>query len=414
MSLLYSLFIRFAQLAYWIAGHFNAKAKLFCSGRRNLFNNLHLAIHPNTAPVIWIHCASLGEFEQGRSVIEALRREFREHKILLTFFSPSGYEVRKNYNQADYIFYLPWDTRRNAIRFISMVKPVLAIFVKYEFWFNYSDQLKKRDIPLLSISAIFRPDQIYFKFYGGFNRKILKNYSWFFVQNTESIHLLRTLQINNVTQSGDTRFDRVYQLARQGDVIQMVQSFKGGQKLMVVGSCWKEDLNVLLPFINENQFNLKFIIAPHEVNEATLASLEKDLTVKSIRYSKAIYKMDVYQVLIIDNVGMLGQLYTYGEFAYIGGAFGKGLHNILEAACFGIPIFFGNKNYSKFKEAMDLIKLGGAFAVDSYSDFAKQFKTVSSPDTYRVASEVTRTYVEVNLGATEKIVQYCSTLLKSS
>lgn len=415
MLFLYNALFLVVRTAYSFVGLFNTKAKAFNQGRAHIFARLKSQLSANTAPLIWVHCASLGEFEQGRPVIERLKKEFPNYKILLTFFSPSGYEVRKNYNQADYIFYLPWDTYRNASQFINVTKPALAIFVKYEFWYHYATQLKNRNIPLLSVSSIFRDDQLFFKGYGTFYRKILKRFTYFFVQNDESVRLLKSVGINNCTKAGDTRFDRVNELVRTGGDLPIAAQFKGNDKLMVIGSCWPEDLDVLVPFINENYQHIKFIIAPHEIDEPFLTSLEQGLNAVKLRYSKADTKNPAdAQVLIIDNVGILGRLYRYGEFAYIGGAFGKGLHNILEAACYGIPIFFGNKSYQKFQEAVDLINRGGAFEVVDYLDFKTKYETVTLPQNFLLACEVTRQYVEENLGATDKVMQYCRKLLAAN
>lgn len=406
MIILYDFTIFLMRLGLRLAALFHPKARAFVTGRNNLLRRLAAAFQSNTSPVIWVHCASLGEFEQGRPVIEALKKEFTDIKILLTFFSPSGYEVRKQYAQADHVCYLPWDTRKNAQKFISITKPVLAIFIKYEFWAHYTHALAARKIPTLSISSIFREGQLFFRPYGGFYRQILRNFTFFFVQNDVSLKLLRSIGIKNCMRSGDTRFDRVYQIVRNNDEITIAKNFKGDQKTFVVGSCWPEDLEVLIPFINENK--MKFIIAPHEISESTVAMLERSLQVRSIRFSMAATApLEDYQVLIIDNVGMLSRLYRYGEFAFIGGAFGKGLHNILEAACYGVPIFFGNKNYGKFQEAIDLINRGGAFEVADYPDFKSKYEMLNTPESFLLACEVTRQYVEENLGATEKIMKFC-------
>jgi 3-deoxy-D-manno-octulosonic-acid transferase len=319
--------------------------------------------------------------------------------------------VRKNYQGADHVSYLPFDTPRNASRFVKIVNPALAIFVKYEFWYHYSRQLKKQNIPTISISSIFRPSQMFFSSLGSFYSRILQNFSHFFVQNSESVKLLNEIGINQVTIAGDTRFDRVYQIVSKAEEIPIAKKFKAEQKVVVVGSCWAEDLEVLLPFINENR--VKFIIAPHEVSEQNVVNIEKALQVKSVRYSRASEEdLDEYSVLIIDNIGLLARLYRYGEFAYIGGAFGKGLHNILEAACYGVPIFFGNKNYDKFQEAVDLINRGGAFEIRDYPDLKAKYEMLNIPTSFLLACEVTRQYVEENLGATSKIMDYCRPLLK--
>jgi 3-deoxy-D-manno-octulosonic-acid transferase len=332
--------------------------------------------------------------------------------VLLTFFSPSGYEVRKNYKEADHVFYLPWDTSGNASRFISATNPTVAIFVKYEFWYHYSRELKSRNIPTISISSIFRAEQTFFKPHGAFYRRILTNFDHFFLQNKTSLDLLKSIGIDQCTLAGDTRFDRVYAIVQDGAEIPIARAFKANQKTLVAGSCWGEDLEVLTPMINEGK--IKFILAPHEITETFLQSIEQSFQVKSIRYSKVGEQdnLDDCNVLIIDNIGMLARLYRYGEFAYVGGAFGKGLHNILEAACYGIPIFFGNKSYERFQEARDLIDRGGAFPLANYQELKEKFEMINLPENFLPACEVTRAYVMENLGATEKIMDYCRNLLK--
>lgn len=412
MILLYNTGLFLTRLFFGIAALFHAKAKAFVVGRENIFERLNEAFQKNQSPVVWIHCASLGEFEQGRPVMEMIKKEFNNVKILLTFFSPSGYEVRKNYSGADFIFYLPWDGASNAKKFLDITKPSLALFVKYEFWLHYTNELSKRNIPTLSISSIFRKDQLFFKSYGGFYRDILKKFTWFFVQNEKSIKLLHSIGIKNCTLAGDTRFDRVYEIVKQAEEIEAIKAFKNNQIVFVVGSSWSEDIDILAPFINEG--TIKFIIAPHEISEQSLVNTEKSLGVKSVRYSQINNQnIEDHSVLIIDNVGMLSRLYRYGEFAYIGGAFGKGLHNILEAACYGVPIFFGNKNYEKFQEAVDLINRGGAFEIANYTDLKAKYEILNVPESFQLACEVTKQYVEQNLGATEKIMTYCRKVLKA-
>jgi 3-deoxy-D-manno-octulosonic-acid transferase len=410
MIFLYNIGIRAAAFFIGIASRFNHKAKLFTTGRKNVFIELKAALAKNTDPLVWIHCASLGEFEQGRPVIEGIRRQTPTVKILLTFFSPSGFEVRKHYEHADFIFYLPWDTAKNAKAFIAVTKPALAIFVKYEFWYHYAKVLKQHNIPLLSISAIFRPQQIFFKPYGGFSKSILKNFSMFFVQNTESKTLLKSIGFDNVVVAGDTRFDRVFKIVSDSTPIPIAEKFKNNEKAIVIGSAWPEDLDVLLPFINQQR--TKFIIAPHEISNEFLTTIEKSVQGKCIRYSQAEGKsIEDYSVLLIDNVGMLSRLYRYGEFAFIGGAYGKGLHNILEAACYGVPILFGNKNYEKFREATDLINRGGAFAVKDFSELKEKYELLNEPENFLLACDITRSYVEENLGATDKVLAYCQKVL---
>lgn len=410
----YNFSIHILAGIYALAAMLNAKAKLFVSGRKNIFTRLAASFTSQQSPVIWIHCASLGEFEQGRPIIEALRPAFPSHKILLTFFSPSGYENKKDYSQADFIFYLPWDTPANARRFVEITKPVLAIFIKYEFWYNYSQALKNRSIPLISASCILRPDQAFFKWYGSVFRKTLHNFHYFFTQNIETQELLKKLNIPS-TVAGDTRFDRVHQITQAGAAVELAAQFKNNQKVLVAGSCWKDDMDVLSPFINDHYQQLKFIIAPHEISEAFITYIEKSISAKTIRYSQAKEGVENFDVLIIDNIGMLSRLYRYGEFAYVGGAFGDGLHNILEAACYGLPIFFGNKNYKKFQEATDLIMRGGAFEVSGYTELRQKYESLNNrPENFLLACEVTRAYVQENLGATKKIVDYCTKLIPVS
>jgi 3-deoxy-D-manno-octulosonic-acid transferase len=410
MIVLYNIFVFLFKIGAWLASLVHPKAKSFVTGRQDIFKKIEQALATNPGPLIWIHCASLGEFEQGRPIIETLKSKYASYKIFLTFFSPSGYEVRKNHTQVDYIFYLPLDTSRNAEKLVSIINPSLAIFIKYEFWYHYSRELKKRSVPLLSVSSIFRSRQIFFKPWGGFSRGILRNFTHFFVQNHESERLLNSIGIQSCTRTGDTRFDRVKNILEHTEPIAIAHQFKNDQKVFVVGSCWPEDLEVLIPFINENR--MKFIVAPHEISENFISDFEKALLVSSIRYSWASGKeLEGYSVLIIDNIGLLSQLYRYGEFAYVGGAYGKGLHNILEAACYGVPLLFGNKNFEKFQEAIDLINRGGAFAIADYPDLKAKFEMLNAPENFLLACEVTRHYVDENLGATEKIMKYLKNLL---
>lgn len=406
---MYWLFTVFFQGLLTLASPFHTKARLFVNGRKKLLTRVQEAFRQETGRVVWFHAASLGEFEQGRPVMEQLKREFPSLKILLTFYSPSGYELRKNYPGADYIFYLPWDYASHMRAFVQAAKPVLAIFIKYEFWKNALAQTRAHNIPILSISSIFREGQVYFAWYGGSQRAVLRDITHFFVQNERSRTLLRTIGIQNVSLSGDTRFDRVSTLALQATPIELAARFKADDKVFVIGSCWREDLNILFPFINE-EINLKFIIAPHEIDEAMLAYIEAGIQRKTVRLSANTIPPDA-SVLLIDSIGLLSRLYRYGEFAFVGGAFGKGLHNILEAACYGMPIFFGNKRYHKFQEAHDLLMRGGAFCVGSYEELKEKYENVNVPENFLLACEATKTYVSENTGATEKIVTYLRTSL---
>ncbi len=409
--LLYSLFVRLYTTGIRIASLFNPKAKLFIQGRKGLIKKVEQSFKPD-APVAWFHCASLGEFEQGRPVIEAFKQRFPDYKIVLTFYSPSGYEVRKDYEGADLVCYLPVDTKSNANRFIEAISPTIVFFVKYEFWHFYSKALKRRNIPLLSIATILRPGQIYFKSYGSFYQRILRRFTHFFVQDEKTKALLEKIDIDNCEISGDTRFDRVAKICEFPQNLPLVEQFNNNQKVMVVGSAWDEDIEVLTSFINDS--TLKFIIAPHEIDEKFMQRMKKDFMRRTIRYSQlaTVDTPSDFDVLIIDNVGMLSSLYQYGDYAFVGGGYGKGLHNILEPATFGLPIFFGDQNYEKFKEAIDLIKLGGAMAIADYDALRIQYRSFSEPRTYEIASEINADYVKNNTGATKRIIDYCQQLLK--
>ena len=380
-------------------------------GRRNLWPEIEAKLKGNKAPVVWFHCASLGEFEQGRPVLEAFAKKYPEYKIALTFFSPSGYEVRKNYAGAHYIFYLPKDTSKNAQKLVELLQPNLAVFVKYEFWHHFTQELKNHHIPVISISAIFRENQLFFKSYGSFYRNILRNFSWFFTQNQHSEDLLKCLNINQVSVAGDTRFDRVLQTAADIKVIPVVEEFKAGKEIFVIGSSWPEDLNVLIPFIKNHLQEIKFIIAPHEIHETEVNNLCNDFGGEAVRFSEVGNRsLEDYSVLIIDNIGMLSSLYGYGSYAYIGGAFGKGLHNTLEAAVFGLPLFFGPK-YEKFQEAKDLVLLQTAFPVNNLTDFETVFLNVQKPETRNAIAERQKTYIQEQAGATQKIIDWISATL---
>lgn len=403
----------FQTLMRWIAP-FNPKARRWIEGRRDWAAILTQKLAGNTAPLAWFHAASLGEFEQGRPVIEAFREQYPAYKILLTFFSPSGYEVRKNYDGADYVLYLPADTPENARQFVGLVNPKIAFFIKYEFWYNYLRELKARNVPILSFSAIFRSNQLFFKAYGGvsrFYRTMLHYFTHILVQNQESVDLLNCISITNVTRAGDTRFDRVAQVAAAKKEIPLAAAFKNEQPLLVVGSAWPEDMNVLIPFLNAYNKPLKVIIAPHEIHNDEIEQWRAQLIKPSVRFSQtSVTDAHKAEILFIDNVGMLSSLYQYGEFAYIGGAFKQGLHNILEAATFGMPLFFGPE-YSKFQEAVDLVNEGGAFPISNVTElmgsFTKQYAAPSE------AARISWAYVQRNIGATAQVMQIVKQILTS-
>jgi 3-deoxy-D-manno-octulosonic-acid transferase len=406
MNILYQTGIFFWYILIHVVSLFKKKARQFVRGRKNWRKKLAEKIETN-ARYIWVHCASLGEFEQGRPLIEEIRIRFPEYRIILTFFSPSGYEIRKNYNQADMVMYLPLDTRRNAKKFLQLVQPEKAFFIKYEYWHFYIDELKKRNIPFYIVSAIFRENQHFFQnnILGKWYRNILYKVEYFFVQNEKSAQLLQSIGLNNFTVSGDTRFDRVAAIARGAKEIPLVEKFKGSQPLLIAGSTWKPDEELLAAFIN-NHPNLKVVFAPHEVTPANINRLEQLLKTSHIRFSKAEEnEIARTQVLIIDSVGLLSSLYRYGNLAYIGGGFGVGIHNILEAATFGLPVIIG-PNYEKFKEAVDLKNLGGAYPIHNFKELESTLnKFLNNNSQLSKASAVCKNYVEKNVGAANLIIK---------
>lgn len=405
MKLLYNIAMLIYQSFIWLASKFNNnKATLFLSGRENVFALLEQKRLPGER-YVWFHAASLGEFEQGRPIMESLKNSHPEFKILLTFFSPSGYEVRKDYQGADIICYLPMDMSWNVKRFLDIVQPDCAIFIKYEFWMNYLLELKKRQIKTYIVSAIFRESQLFFRSYGGFYRRLLKSFTHLFVQNDESVRLLHSIGFDNVTKVGDTRFDRVADIAAKSKDLPIVQAFKSDAKVLIAGSSWPNDENILLPYFNQN-FPLKLIIAPHEIDEEHLQSIISQLKRPYIRYSQAtIENVKEADCLIIDCFGLLSSIYRYGEIAYIGGGFGVGIHNILEAAVYGIPVIFG-PNFRKFQEAVDLQQKGGAFVIENYESFSQIMSEFLEENSslYSSACKVSNDYSQANKGATSKVV----------
>jgi 3-deoxy-D-manno-octulosonic-acid transferase len=409
MTLIYNLGIYFYSALIRVAALFNEKAKFMVAGRKDWQSILQSKIDIN-ARYLWFHCASLGEFEQGRPVIEATRKNFPEYKIILTFFSPSGYEIRKNYNGADVICYLPMDTKSNAHTFLNIVKPEKVFFVKYEFWYNFITELKARQIPLYIVSAIFREKQQFFKNtpWGKWYRKMLFSFEHLFIQNKISGELLTAAGIKNFTISGDTRFDRVASIARGAKQFDIVEKFKSDSMIVVAGSTWKPDEELLVEFINnlEDTNKVKFIIAPHEVSASNINRIHQMLKKPAISFSK-IQNSDIenQQVLIIDSIGILSSLYQYGNLAYIGGGFGVGIHNILEAATFGLPIIFG-PNYKRFKEAVDLVEAKGAFSICDFNQLKGALNLLlNNENELKNASETSKNYVEKNVGSTKLIIK---------
>ena len=403
MRLFYNLGIFILNALSHLLALFNSKARLWIAGTRDWESKVTDKIKPGERN-IWIHCASLGEFEQGRPLIEALKKEYPEMKIVLTFFSPSGYEIRKNYDKADCIIYLPPDTPSNARRFVELIRPEFAILVKYEFWNNYISELYSQRIPLYLVSGIFRPEQHFFRWYGSFFRGILRKFSLLFVQDNASMELLKGIGITNVMVTGDTRFDRVVQIAGTARDIVQLEQFRGEEKMFLAGSSWKQDEEIIAQYINADPYKLKWVFAPHEIHRENIDRLEKLFRVKCVRFSEFSEENRDARVLIIDNIGMLSSAYRYSYLAAIGGGFGKGIHNILEAACWGVPVMFGPR-HEKFREAIDLIKENGAASFDSYTTFRDILeKWLSDEPFYLKSANAASGYIIKNKGATEKIL----------
>ena len=410
MKLLYSIVVFLAKITLPIIALFNKKIKLFVEGRRQTFSKIETLKKEDT---IWIHAASLGEFEQARPIIEELKKTHSTYKILVTFFSPSGYEIQKNYKLADVICYLPLDTKSNAKKFLEIVNPKISIFVKYEFWPNFLNELHKREIPTLLISGIFRKNQVFFKSYGGFMRNALKAFHHFFVQDERSKELLESINFNNVTIAGDTRFDRVSKILEQDNSLDFINQFVNNQYTIVAGSTWQEDEEFLVNYINKEASNHeKFIIAPHTIKSDKITELKKSIDKKTVLYSEKEGKnLKDYQVFIIDTIGILTKIYSVADVAYVGGGLKTGLHNILEPATYGIPVVIGNK-YDKFKEATDLVLLGGVFSISNQKEFSNIFIRFKEDDSFRKSTgEINKKYIQENLGATTKIMNYLKTQL---
>jgi 3-deoxy-D-manno-octulosonic-acid transferase len=409
----YNIFLWLFRAGIHIVSLFNPKAKKWVLGRKNIFSKLEKSI-PANEKIIWFHCASLGEFEQGRPVIEQMRSDFPGHKILLTFFSPSGYEVQKKYTGADWVYYLPMDSARNAKVFLDIVQPVLVVFVKYEFWYYYLKKIKYRNIPLILISALFRRDMSFFKWYGQLQRKMLSRFDHLFVQNETSLKLLEEIGLAAICSvSGDTRFDRVQQIANKFEPLPSIDKFIGINKSIIAGSTWLEDeaaLKEAFDILNDN--SLKLIIAPHEINDKHLNEIAS-LFPHAVRYSQLneLESTLDYNVLIIDNIGMLSKLYRYATIAYIGGGLkAAGVHNVLEAAVYGKPVLFG-EFYKKYSEAIGLVNSNGGlpFAVDKKpgEELAELIeKLVTNQEEYDCRSTAAALFVESNTGASGKIIQF--------
>lgn len=400
---MYNLIIYIYLLGVAIASLFSKKVRKMWRGERAAFGTLHEKVDP-CARYVWFHAASLGEFEQGRPLMEELRRRHPEYKILLTFFSPSGYEVRKDYAGADIVCYLPLDTPINAIRFLRLVRPVMAFFIKYEFWYNYLHILKHRGVPAYSVSSIFRPDQVFFRWYGRTYAGVLRCFTHFYVQNEQSARLLEKIGIGDVTVAGDTRFDRVLHIKAQSKRLPIVEAFAQGHDVFVAGSSWPPDGDAFIPFFNTHR-EWRMVIAPHEIGEDHIRQIMQRVEGKCVRYTQTTPEEAAgADCLIIDCFGLLSSIYHYGKVAYVGGGFGVGIHNVLEAAVWGVPVIFGPNN-RHFQEARNLIAAGGGFEIDAASGFeAIMARFMASPEALRRAGESAAGFVESCTGATAKIL----------
>lgn len=401
---MYELIISLYTLGVGVASLFNPKARKMWKGGREAFRVLRDKVD-SSSRYVWFHAASLGEFEQGRPIMERLRAEHPEYKILLTFFSPSGYEVRKNYEGADIVCYLPLDTYFGARRFLSLVHPEVAFFIKYEFWWNYLHILKRRGVPVYSVSSIFREGQVFFRWYGRTYSNVLKCFTRFFVQNDESCRLLATLGITDVDVTGDTRFDRVLQVKQQARQLPIVDAFRQGYKVFVAGSSWPPDEDIFINYFNEHR-DWKLIIAPHVIGNDHIRQIVGKLRRKAVRYTEATEdSAREADCLIIDCFGLLSSIYGYGDVAYVGGGFGVGIHNVLEAAVWGMPVIFGPNN-KRFQEAQDLLASGGGVEIDSYSQFEAVMNTyVADASAMEADGKKAAGYVAAKAGATDVILK---------
>jgi 3-deoxy-D-manno-octulosonic-acid transferase len=407
MLFLYNLIVQIAGFLLKIVALFSPKIKLFVDGRKPVFEILQSKISPNDK-TIWFHAASLGEYEQGLPVIEKIKTKYPNHKIVLTFFSPSGYEVRKNNSVADVTVYLPLDTKKNAKDFLSLVHPEMVFFIKYEYWPNYLNELRKLETPTYLISGIFRKNQLFFKWYGGFYRTALNTFSYFFVQNESSKKLLLELGKTNVAVSGDTRFDRVASILEKDNSLDFIETFKNDTLTIVVGSSWPKDENLLVDYINQTSENVKFIIAPHNIKSEQIQELKKAITKKTVLFSeKETKNLANFDVFIIDTIGILTKIYSYADIAYVGGGFGNpGVHNILEPATFGVPIVIG-PNFSHFAEATALVNMEGCVSISNKKELFDAFSNLIANDDIRhEKGHICSTFVQMNKGATSIILKY--------
>ena len=406
MLFLYNLIIQIASFLLKIVAVFSPKIKLFVEGRKSVFEILESKINANDK-TIWFHAASLGEYEQGLPVIERIKEKFPNHKIVLTFFSPSGYEVRKNNLVADVTVYLPLDTKKNALQFLSIVRPEMVFFIKYEYWPNYLTELRKLGIPTYLISGIFRKNQLFFKWHGGFYRTALNTFTYFFVQNESSKKLLLELGKTNVAVSGDTRFDRVASILEKDNSLDFIETFKNDTLTIVAGSSWPKDENLLVDYINQTSEKIKFIIAPHNIKEEQIQELKNSIFKKVVLFSeKSTKNLADFDVFIIDTIGILTKIYSYADIAYVGGGFGNpGVHNILEPATFGVPIVIG-PNFSHFAEATALVNREGCIPISNKKELMDAFSNLIANDNIRhEKGHICNTFVQMNKGATDIIMK---------
>lgn len=406
MLFLYNIIVLIAGFLLKIIAQFNPKIKLFIDGRKPVFEILKEKIKPNDK-TIWFHAASLGEYEQGLPVIEKIREKFPNHKIIVSFFSPSGYEVRKNNAIADVTVYLPLDTKKNAQQFLKLAHPEMAFFIKYEYWPNYLNELQKLQIPAYLISGIFRENQMFFKWYGGFYRKALNAFTYFFVQNESSKKLLLKLGKTNVSISGDTRFDRVTAILEKDNSLDFIERFKNGTFTIVIGSSWPKDENLLIDYINKTTEKVKFIIAPHNIKQEQIQELKKSISKKTVLFSeKEAKNLTDFDVFIIDTIGILTKIYSYADIAYVGGGFGNpGVHNILEPATFGVPIIIG-PNYSHFAEATALVNIKGCTSINNKNELFDAFSNlISNNDIRNEKGHICSSFVQMNKGAVAVIMK---------
>lgn len=407
MLFVYSIIVVLASQLIKLLALFSPKIKLFVEGRKDVFSALKSKIKTNDR-TIWFHAASLGEYEQGLPVMEALKLKFPNHKIVLTFFSPSGFEVRKNNTIADITVYLPLDTKKNAAAFLKLVHPEMVFFIKYEYWPNYLNELQKLHIKTYLISGVFRENQMFFKWYGGFYRNALKTFDYFFVQNESSKKLLQSIGFTNVKIAGDTRFDRVVSILERDNSLDFIEQFKNNTTTIVVGSSWPKDENILVNFINQNSVNVKFIIAPHNIKTEQIQELQKTISKKTVLFSEKENKnLADFNVFIIDTIGLLTKIYSYADIAYVGGGFGNpGVHNILEPATFGVPIIIG-PNFSHFAEATALVNMEGCISISTQIELDEKLSSlISNDDVRHEKGHICSTFVQMNKGATGIVLKH--------